>query len=168
MLENGFVKLHRNLLKWEWYKDKNTFKLFIHLLMTANYYDEKWKGIMVKRGSRVTGYHELAAETGLSFQEVRTAINHLILTNEITKQSNSQGTIITINNYDKYQDIVNTATNNQQTANKQLTNDQQLIKKAKKAKNEKEGPPVPADAPDGAAHEMTREERLEKIKRLRR
>jgi hypothetical protein len=169
MLENGFVKLHRSLLKWEWYDDLNTFKLFIHLLLTVNYYDEKWKGITIKRGSRVTGYHELSLETGISFQSVRTAINHLISTNEITKQSNSKGTIITITNYDKYQDITYTLTNDQQTTNKQLTNDQQLIKKAKKAKNEKEiAPPVPADMPDGTAHEMTREERLEKIKRLRR
>ena len=164
MLENGFVKLHRNLLKWEWYKDSNTFKLFIHLLLTANYYDEKWKGIIVKRGSRVTGYHELAVETGISFQSVRTAINHLISTNEITKQSSPQGTIITINNYDKYQDITNTATNNQQTTNKQLTNDQQLIKKAKKAKNEKEGPPVPAKPPGVT---MTDEEWIAHVAKLR-
>ena len=66
MLENGFVKLHRSLLKWEWYDDLNTFKLFMHLLLTVNYYDRQWRGKTVKRGSRITSYAILAKETKLS------------------------------------------------------------------------------------------------------
>ena len=60
MLENGFVKLHRSLLKWEWYDDLNTFKLFMHLLLTVNYYDSKWHGVMIKRGSRAISRNKLA------------------------------------------------------------------------------------------------------------
>lgn len=158
MLENGFVKLHRSLLKWEWYDDLNTFKLFMHLLLTVNYYDRQWRGKTVKRGSRITSYAILAKETKLSIKSVRTAIKHLISTGEVAKVSNSEYTIITVNNYDKYQDA----------ANEQAGEGQQSKKDKESNKNEKEGPPVPADAPDGAAYEMTREERLEKIKRLRR
>ena len=61
MLENGFVKLHRSLLKWEWYDDLNTFKLFMHLLLTVNYYDRQWRGktlpvIIIHRQKRLAHY----------------------------------------------------------------------------------------------------------------
>ena len=180
MLENGFVKLHRSLLKWEWYDDLNTFKLFMHLLLTVNYYDRQWRGKTVKRGSRITSYAILAKETKLSIKSVRTAIKHLISTGEVAKVSNSEYTIITVNNYDKYQDAANEQAGEGQAKGKQGAGEgqakgkqgagegQQSKKDKESNKNEKEGPPVPADAPDGAAYEMTREERLEKIKRLRR
>lgn len=169
MLENGFVKLHRSLLKWEWYDDLNTFKLFMHLLLTVNYYDRQWRGKTVKRGSRITSYAILAKETKLSIKSIRTAIKHLISTGEVAKVSNSEYTIITVNNYDKYQDAANEQAGEGQAKGKQGAGEGQQSKKDKESnKNEKEGPPVPADAPDGAAYEMTREERLEKIKRLRR
>ena len=37
MLEGGFILLHRSILRWEWYGDLNTARLFIHLLLTVNY-----------------------------------------------------------------------------------------------------------------------------------
>lgn len=36
MLEGGFILLHRSILRWEWYGDLNTARLFIHLLLTVN------------------------------------------------------------------------------------------------------------------------------------
>ena len=36
MLENGYVTIQRKIVKWEWYKNPNTFKLFVHLILTAN------------------------------------------------------------------------------------------------------------------------------------
>jgi hypothetical protein len=33
----GYIKLYRSLLKWEWYDDSNVFRVFMHLLLTANY-----------------------------------------------------------------------------------------------------------------------------------
>ena len=40
MLESGFIKLHRKILKWEWYDEPNTMRLFIHLLLTASIEDD--------------------------------------------------------------------------------------------------------------------------------
>ena len=37
MLNEGFILLHRSMLRWEWYGDGNTARLFIHLLLTVNY-----------------------------------------------------------------------------------------------------------------------------------
>ena len=47
MLEGGFILLHRSILRWEWYGDLNTARLFIHLLLTVNYEPQRWQGIAV-------------------------------------------------------------------------------------------------------------------------
>lgn len=99
----GWIAIHRSILEWEWYDDVNTKSLFIHLLLTANHSDKEWKGILIKRGQVLTGRVSLAKALGLSEQQIRTSIDKLLSTNEITKQSTSQYSIISILNYDKYQ-----------------------------------------------------------------
>ena len=51
---NGFIKIYRSMLKWEWYEDVNTKAVFLHLLLTANFKDTKWQGITIKRGEVIT------------------------------------------------------------------------------------------------------------------
>ena len=103
MADNGWIKLHRKMLDWEWYSDVNTTRLFIHLLLTVNVKDYEWRGVHVHRGSRITSVATLSNETALSDRQVRTALDHLISTNEITKQTTNQYTLISIVNYDSYQ-----------------------------------------------------------------
>jgi predicted transcriptional regulator len=131
----GWIYLHKSLLEWEWYDDINVFRLFIHLLLKANYTATKWHGIEIKRGQHPTGRFSLSKETGLSEQQVRTALNKLISTNEITKESTSQYTIITITNYDKYQS--SNQVPNQRATNEQPTNNHSLIKINKNKKKNK-------------------------------
>lgn len=150
MLENGFVKFDRKIANWRWYHDVNTFKLFFHLIITANYEPKPFENIIVQRGQRVASYQSLAAETQMSVQNVRTALNHLISTGEVTRQSTSKYTVFTIVNYNMYQDNQQT---NQQTANKQLTNNQQTAnnngRKIKKDKKDKEIYAAPAAHTNG-------------------
>ena len=80
----GFITLHRQILDWEWYKDVNTAFLFIHLLLSANFVDAMFKGKLIKRGQLVTSLSHLSTETGLSVQQTRTALSHLVSTGEIT------------------------------------------------------------------------------------
>lgn len=101
--DNGFIQLHRKMLDWEWYTDINTCKLFIHLLLRANYKDNKFKGTLVKKGSHLTSYNILANETGLSVKKVRTALEKLIKTGEVAKLSTPLGTSVSVINYDLYQ-----------------------------------------------------------------
>jgi len=98
----GWIKLHRKIFDWKWYKDGNTFRLFIHLLLSANHEDRKQEGIIVKRGQLMTGRSELHEITGLSERAIRTCINHLKSTSELTIKSTSKYSIITLCNYDKY------------------------------------------------------------------
>lgn len=127
ILENniGWIKLHRKLLDWEWYDDINVKVLFIHLLLIANYTDKKWRGIALKKGSVITGISKLASETGLSSQKVRTALNKLELTNEITIKTSSKGSVIQLVMFKDYQ----YQQAEQQTDNKPITNEQQTSNK---------------------------------------
>ena len=134
---SGFIKLHRNILNWEWYDDINTARLFIHLLLTVNYRDQTWHGIEIKRGSRVTSYRTLSEETKLSVQEIRTSLNHLISTQCVTRSAASKFTVISVLNYDYYQESTRFLTRSQQDANKVLTSSQQQIKNNKNIKNKK-------------------------------
>lgn len=99
----GWVKLHRQLLQWEWYTDANVSRLFIHCLLRANHKDGSWKGINVKRGQFITSLDRLSAETSLSKSQLRTALKKLKSTREIAHESTSQHTVITVNCYDSYQ-----------------------------------------------------------------
>lgn len=116
-MKNEWIKIDRKILNWEWYQDATTFKLFIHILIKANWKDAKFKGIEVKRGQFVTSLNKLAEEAGLSFQQVRTALDKLIATHSITKTSYENFTVITVENYDIYQENSKGVTNYQQSSN---------------------------------------------------
>ena len=118
---SGWIKLHRQILEWEWYSDNNCFRLFLHLLLKANHKERRFKGMELEIGTIVTSRDLLARETGLTGQQIRTALNKLISTNEITSVSSSQGTIIQVVNYEKYQIATNEITNEQPTSNQRIT-----------------------------------------------
>lgn len=128
----GWIKIHRQLLEWEWYEDLNVKVLFFHLLLKANHKPKKYKGKLIEIGQLVTGLEVLSNETGLSIQKIRTAISKLKSTNEITIKSSSKGTVVQIVNYAKYQIVTNEPTNHQQTNNKPSTTN----KNVKNVKND--------------------------------
>ncbi|MFD2600193.1 hypothetical protein ACFSQ3_14640 [Sphingobacterium corticis] len=134
----GWIKLHRSLLEWEWYKDLNTRSLFLHLLIRANHKDNRFQGNVVKRGQILTGINALSIETSLSVQQLRTSLKKLKSTNEITIESSSKNSVITVVNYDFYQTVDDDQQAEQQTNNKRSTSDQQTTnKRATTNKNEK-------------------------------
>ncbi len=104
-MDGNYIKINRKILEWEWYSDINTCRLFIHMLLKANWKEGKFKGIDIPRGSFVSSISNLSEETRLTVDEVRTAIKHLKLTNEITSKSHSKFTVFTIKNYCQYQDL---------------------------------------------------------------
>ena len=119
MFDNGFIKLNRSMLNWEWYHDLTTKALFIHCLLSANWEDKKWQGKTIKRGQFVATQEGLAEELGTNRQPIRRALANLQKTNELTIKTTPKYTIITVVNYDKYQQ--NNQQSNQQTTNKQPT-----------------------------------------------
>lgn len=98
-----YVKISRKILEWEWYTDVSTKVLFLHILLKANWKGGRFQGVEVPRGSFVTSQQNLAAETGLTIKNVRTALKHLENTGEVAVNRHPKFSVITIKNYDKYQ-----------------------------------------------------------------
>ena len=119
----GFIVLNREILDWEWYDDIKTKVLFLHLLLTANHKEQKWQGKVINKGELITSIAHLSAETGLSQREVRTALNHLKSTGEVTDKIYSKFRIITVKSYDSFQS--SDRQNDSQATGKRQANDRQ-------------------------------------------
>lgn len=118
---SGWIKIHRQILDWEWYSDNNSFRVFMHLILIANHKEKRYKGIELKAGSVITSRDILAHQTGLTVRQVRTALNKLKMTNELTIKTNSQGTVIEVVNYKKYQLQSSEMTNEGPASDQQVT-----------------------------------------------
>ncbi|WP_304960585.1 hypothetical protein [Thomasclavelia cocleata] len=103
MDNDTFVKLFRSFISWEWYTDQNTKDVFIHCLLMANWKDKKWKGTVIPRGSFITSISRLSSDLNLSEKKIRTAINHLKQSNDITVKTTNQYSLITVVKYGVYQ-----------------------------------------------------------------
>lgn len=124
---SGFIKIDRKILDWEWWDDINTFRLFMTILLLANWEDKKWHGREIKRGQLWTSLPSLSKKARLSIQQTRSALDKLKLTGEITDEATASGRLITVAKYDVYQSaskkvtdkVTDKATGKQQTTNRQ-------------------------------------------------
>lgn len=133
----GWIKIHRKLMSWEWYHDSKMVHLFIHLLLSANHKDKAWKGIPVKRGQVITGRKQLSDDTGISEQQLRTCINRLKSTSEITIQPTNRFSLITIIRYEEFQGESTSENEDESTNDQPATNQQSTTtKKDKNVKND--------------------------------
>lgn len=145
----AFIKVYRKLLEWEWYTDTNTKTLFLHCLLKANWKPGNWRGISYNAGEFITSLPVMAEETGLTVQQVRTALNKLKSTGEITDRAtdgnHSRGRVITVSNWEIYQDdnrptnrpVNRIATGYQQDSNRIATAEEEYIKNNKESKENK-------------------------------
>ena len=132
IMTGNFIKIDRKILKWEWWSDINTFRLFMYMLISAYWKDGNYKGKIIERGSFPSSISELSKETNLSVMEIRTSLKHLQLTGEITSKATNKFTIFTVVNYNLYQ------TDNKQD-NKQITSNltNSILKESKNERTEK-------------------------------
>lgn len=143
-MDEGYIKLYRSMNKWEWYSDVNTKAVFLHLLLNANLEETRFKNYVVPKGSLVIGRKSLAATLGISERNVRTALKHLKMTNEVTIISTNKFSIVTVVNWEKYQanykkvtnKSTNVLTNNRPASDQQVTTEKEY--KNKELKNIKE------------------------------
>jgi len=117
-----FIQLHRKILEWEWYDDMNTKVLFLHLLLVCNYKENKWRWITIQKWQKITSLDHLAKECWLTVRQTRTSLEKLESTWEVTKQTTSSYTILTLVNWASY-NIPNDKppTNERQTSDKRAT-----------------------------------------------
>lgn len=169
-LENGYIKLHRKIINWRWYKAPLTKHLFEHLLIIANIEESNFENITVKRGECVSSIRKLAADTGLTEKEVRTALKHLKGTQEVAQTAYPKFSVFTINNYDLYQAGTQTGASKGQAKGKQGAGKGQHNKKDnndKKNKEEKEcignAPTPPKKSFGEFSHVLLTDEQHEKL-----
>lgn len=135
-----WVKLYRNIDWWWRRHDLPTLSLFLYCLTHANHQAREWKGQVVPVWGLVVWRRKLAQELKLSEQMIRTAIGHLISTNEITIKVTNKFSIITVVWWEKYQlddrkstnKSTSELTNNQPTTNQQTTTLKELKKERMK------------------------------------
>ena len=127
----GWVKIHRSIddpdPSRNIYADRPAERdIFIWLVRNAMHTDCKTElrkqKVKPKRGQLATSLREISKEVGRGIQVVRTTLDWLELTHQITRSKTHAGTLITILDYDKFQsseDDVdtpnNTPTNTQPT-----------------------------------------------------
>lgn len=152
---SGWIKLHRKLQTSDMFKNLNSKQrdVMIQLIFLANHepHEWEWKGKIhkVKRGQCVTSLDSLKklCASDVSFQNIRTALVKLEKWQFLTNESTKTGRLITVLNYDTYQNkeielnkaINKQLTNDQQTANKQLTTNKNNKEGLKKDKEKKKG-----------------------------
>lgn len=135
-MSDGWVKIHRSMMNWEWWDDINTRALWLTILLSANHKATRWHGQVIKAGQFVTSYGRLADLSGLSNQQVRTALNRLKETGEVMVESTNKYTLISVVKWADYQLIPDKSnkqiTNKQQTNNKQITTNKNIKNKRSK------------------------------------
>ena len=170
MGEKGWIKLHRRIQDcWIW--DEKPFdkpRAWIDLLLLANHADKKimFNGnpLIIKRGQYLTSIRKLAERWGWSYDKVSRFLNALVLEDMLRKESDNSRTLLTVINYEVYQDVPNAdectertptsePTEHQQVstpnADRTPTSDKQECKELKELKNNK------VDAPKSGAKRFT-------------
>jgi hypothetical protein len=145
-MQRGYIKLWRKSLESNTWNNQNVWRLWCWCLMKASYKRYKCliglQEIELMPGQFIFGRKKCSIETGLSEQIVRSCLQTLKSTSNLTIKTTNKFSIITIINWDTYQvdetefnqQITNNLTNNQPTNNQQIT----TYKNIKNVKNLKE------------------------------
>ncbi len=134
-MTDGWIKLHRELLEKAIWKTSTTEQrvILITILLLANHEENQWewegKKFICKAGQLITSSTSLAQKSGVSRQNVRTALKKFKEYEFLTYQSTKTGILLTVINWDKYQvrekepnqDTNQSLTNSQPTPNQPLT-----------------------------------------------
>lgn len=114
----GWVKIFRSFFTdWRWSDCPSVGYTFLWLIVSANFKRSYYRGQAIERGQVLTGRNQIASETGLSPQQVRTALKKLESTGEISIKATNAYSVITIVNYDSYQ--ADDSRSNQQSTSEQ-------------------------------------------------
>ena len=136
-MNNGWIKLYRKIQESDMYQYLNSKQrdVMIQILLMANHHEREWmwegRVYKCKPGQLITSLQTLKSRCAkdVSIQNIRTSLSVLEKFGFLTNKSTNTGRIITLINWDAYQsdefetnkETNKELTNDQQTANKQLT-----------------------------------------------
>lgn len=98
-INNGFVKLPRTILEWEWYDHPDVFRIYIHLLIKVNYAPARWRGMDILEGEHITSTAKLSTELNMSEFKVRESLSKLENTGFLKKTTTNKFTKLKLLQY---------------------------------------------------------------------
>lgn len=101
----GWIKLHRKILEWQWWDDRNVVRLWIYILLRANHSARKWQGRRVPAGTFITSYPRMSEDTGLTVGELRTAMRKLKESGCVTTQPTNRYQAVSVVHWKDYQGV---------------------------------------------------------------
>ena len=138
MISQGWIKLSRSIMNKGYYKNSMYVHLWIHLLMKASHTPKEFfyngQTFILNPGQFVTGRKKLSSETGIHESSIQRILKTFENEHQIEQQTNSHNRLITIVNWEKYQD---SEQQSEQLVNNQRTTSEQLVNTIKNEKNEK-------------------------------
>lgn len=149
----GYIKLHKQILE-HWVFDNDTsLKAWLYLLCNANYSDTietiKNQKVILKRGQLTISLRTLALKLKCSLQTLRTILYNLEKDNMINIQSTHLFTIVTICNYESYQNGKKANQHTPNTPTNTLTNTLNPLENIKVT----EQPNTPTNTPTNTLNE---------------
>lgn len=159
---SSWIKLDRRILRWGWYSDINTKVTFLHLLLIASFEDGEHLGREIKRGQAIIGINKTSSDIGITPRQLRTALDKLERTGEISKKTTNKFTIITIENYSKYQRLTSDSDKHLTRKRQALDTQATTLKNVKNVKNVKNNIYIRPHAGEFENVKLTKEE-LDKL-----
>ena len=133
-----WIKINERLLDWQWFNDGNTLKVWLYLLVKANWKETKWQGLTLKRGQFVISVRRLSGILEMADKTVQRALKALLDSDCIeVKPLGKMGTLVTIKKYSQYQATVVTNTT-QVTTDDTTENTTQVTTRVKNIEEDKE------------------------------
>lgn len=141
----GWIKLHRKVLDNEIWCDVTVFRLFTLLMLKATHQEMKVRGQTIKRGQYVRSYSKLAEDLAykegrglktMSKSTIMRAVKKLVVAGMIDISETEYGTLFTVINYDLYQGMGTSTSNESDTMSIRTMNVTETNAGAKQALNE--------------------------------
>ncbi len=146
---SGWIKIHRELIdKPIWVlSTPGQCKVLITLLMMVNWQPRKWewKGLPFEcqPGQCVTSLASVAERAGVTIQTVRGALLKFKKYDFATYETTKTGRLITICNWERYQDIEDTPQHSTQQSDNKATTTNEEVKKLKNTSLGGKKPKIP-------------------------
>ena len=105
MINNGYVQVYRSILGWLFWDSNLALKIYLYLIIKANWQDTSFDCRRFKRGELPISIKRIAKDCACSEKSVQRWLRKFEEEGEITAVGTNKYTIITINNYSKYQDV---------------------------------------------------------------
>lgn len=103
--DRGFTKFPNSLRRAPWRNKPKTVAVYFFLRINANHFENGFDNITIYPGEVVSGRARIAAETGLTEDEVRTAISHLKRSGHITSRSTNNYTVFSFTDKENWGDM---------------------------------------------------------------